>query len=467
LTAVAEAAPELRCGDGSAIHVLGARLRELGYLEATWGLLRAAHGTEQALAHDDDTLLAAVRLFLLGVPLELELAAAALSPVSLDSLEQLGVLDSAGSSVRSRLTITPYDGLLVAADWHDALGAATRGSYVGGISGATVTTAALTVRVPAATALDLGTGTGVHALLAACLTDSVVATDVNPRALAYARFNALLNACGNVECRFGSYFEPVAGELFDLVVCNPPYVVSPGGGPVYRESGLQGDSLGPLVVRGSAAHLAEGGFATTMVSWGRRAEEEWWRKPEEWLEETGCDGWVFRVSTAPAVEYAADWNVALREADPAAYETRLERWLEYYDRLGYEELDVGAFVLRRRDAGRNWRRRAELSSSLFGSLGSHVRRLFDAQDRLAAVRSAKALLDEHVAVAAGPLIEFPVEQSSQTLAVVEACDGERTLREAVSVAAAKLGIGAEALADLTLPPVRELVELGRLALVGS
>ena len=53
--------------------------------------------------------------------------------------------------------------------------------------------ASLTPRVQVARALDIGTGNGVHALLAARHADEVVATDVNPRALAFTQISAGLN----------------------------------------------------------------------------------------------------------------------------------------------------------------------------------------------------------------------------------------------------------------------------------
>ena len=73
-----------------------------------------------------------------------------------------------------------------------------------GIVPATETLAHLTVRRPATRALDLGTGCGAQALWLARHSESVVAVDVNPRALALASFNASLNGIANVQCREGS-----------------------------------------------------------------------------------------------------------------------------------------------------------------------------------------------------------------------------------------------------------------------
>ena len=100
--------------------------------------------------------------------------------------------------------------------------------HVLGISSAATSLAQLTVREPVARALDLGTGCGVQALHLAAHAQQVVATDVNKRALELTRFNAELNAVADrIEVREGSFFDPVAGELFDLVATNPPFVISP------------------------------------------------------------------------------------------------------------------------------------------------------------------------------------------------------------------------------------------------
>ncbi len=82
----------------------------------------------------------------------------------------------------------------------------------------------------------------------------MVATDISERALRFTRLNALVNGVDGIETRLGSLFEPVAGETFDRVASNPPFVITPrvAGVPAYeyRDGGMEGDSLVAAVISG-------------------------------------------------------------------------------------------------------------------------------------------------------------------------------------------------------------------------
>jgi release factor glutamine methyltransferase len=69
--------------------------------------------------------------------------------------------------------------------------------------------------------LDLGTGSGVNAILAASKAADTVATDVNPHAVACARDNARLNGV-TLDVVESDVFEHVQGR-FDLIIFDPPY----------------------------------------------------------------------------------------------------------------------------------------------------------------------------------------------------------------------------------------------------
>ena len=170
-----------------------------------------------------------------------------------------GCSSSDADVVHGAARLVPHDELLIASDHAGA--AEAHADHVPGVHRPSVALAHLTVRGQGERALDLCTGNGIQAILLAAHAERVVATDVNERALAYAAFNAALNGVDNVETRPGSFFEPVEGEQFDLVVANPPYVVSPESAYLFRDSGMPGDAVSEHVVRATPAALAPGGFA--------------------------------------------------------------------------------------------------------------------------------------------------------------------------------------------------------------
>ncbi len=72
--------------------------------------------------------------------------------------------------------------------------------------------------------LDLCTGSGIIAIEAAKKAKKVIAIDINPRALEFAKTNSKLNAVDNkIDFRLGNLFEPVNGLKFDAIFANPPF----------------------------------------------------------------------------------------------------------------------------------------------------------------------------------------------------------------------------------------------------
>ncbi len=223
-------------------------------LTALWGeeAAEALHRgqrvpAERALARRDaGTLGTLAALFVLGRPVDRSAAAAALPALGLDGAVELGLLRAdASDAIAPAIDLRPYafvDALGPAEWWivsdlgELALGGALPEDHVLGVGGASMTLSGLMLQRPVRSALDLGTGCGIQALHASRHAERVVATDISERALRLAALNAELNGVEGIEFRLGSLFEPVAGEAFDHIVSNPPFVITPRteGVPAYE-----------------------------------------------------------------------------------------------------------------------------------------------------------------------------------------------------------------------------------------
>jgi len=276
--------------------------------------------------------------------------------------------------VRATLRMVPHDVLLIASDLPSPQ---PPDEHVAAAHAPSLALARLTVDDirHVAQALDIGSGNGVQALLLARHADHVVATDVSERALRFTELNAALNGRTNIETRAGSWLAPVESERFGVIVCSPPYVISPGSGLLYRDGDVRGDRLSELLVRDIPAYLDHDGYASVLVSWvpGGSVDEP---APLRWAEESGCDVLVLALHRESAHDAAAAWNEGGDD---------LRTWLEFYRDQGIEEIAYGAVVLHRRD-GESWHDAIELPGGPVGHAGAHLLRMFAARNSLAARR---------------------------------------------------------------------------------
>jgi predicted RNA methylase len=509
------------------VAALRAALTEVGYtVEGVEDLLgptaSAALHREQsvparrvATERGTDPRATLTRLFLLGDDVPRAAVDAALPGVGTAGAAGLGLVEAAGAgaddAVRAVLDLRPY----AATDAHGpvswwlvsdlgelATGRRLATDHVLGAGGASTTLAQVTMRAAVDRVLDLGTGCGIQALHASRHAGSVVATDVSRRALDLTRLNVALNTPdADVETRLGSMLEPVAGDLFDLVVSNPPFVITPHEGAAgaavekaigafeYRDGGRSGDDLVRDLVTGVGAVLAPGGVVQLLGNWEHRRGEDWSERVGGWLDASGLDGWVIERELLDPAEYAETWirdggTTATR--DQGAWDAAYGAWLDDFASRDVEGVGFGIVTLRRPVDGSRptLRRLEEHHGSLRQPLGAHLAATLAAHDWLAA-RDDDALAAARLVVAGdvteeryltpgavdpnvvivrqGDGLGRGLQASTGLAAFVGVCDGELAVGQIVGALGALLDVPADDLAADLLPAVRGLVRDGFLS----
>jgi hypothetical protein len=365
---------------------------------------------------DGSALATLTRLWLLQAPVTVEAAERAL-PGLLGPLAHLGIVQGSGDEVRALVDVRPYAD--EDHDWWvlsdltpglDGRNLRVGGDHVLGISSASTSLAQLTVRDPADRALDLGTGCGVQALHLAAHTREVVATDVNDRALWMTGLNAELNGAfegGRLEVRDGSLFEPVAGERFDLVVTNPPFVISPATGErlVYRDSGLPGDEVVRRVVAEAPGHLRPGGWCQVLANWVIEKGRPWDERLAGWVEGSGCDAWVVQREVADPAQYVELWLKDAGLHGTPEYTERYDAWLAWFEQQGVEGVGFGWLNLHRTDRSEPVLRFEEWPYEVEQPLGREV------ADRAGRVELERSL-DDDALLAARLVVRSDVRQET-------------------------------------------------------
>lgn len=468
-------------------HLLGANYTTDDVLERIGPLGQAGLGRNSTIAADValggamDPLACLVRLFILqqGVPGE-----AAAEALDVEAATSAGWLVADGPLVRALVDIRPYGspddgatGYLVSdlTPGMDQLTTPTRPDYVLGASPASLTLAEITMRQPVGRALDLGTGCGVQSLHLVRHAAEVVATDLNPRALELARVGAELSSA-RISFLEGSLFEPVAGELFDLIVSNPPYVMSPPGGErlTYREGDLVADGLVEAIVRGAPAHLAPGGSLQLLTNWAILDGVAWEDRLRGWVEGTGLDCWVVERERLDVFAYTEMWLTDAGLAGSADWEPEYRRWLAYFSDLGISEVGMGWLLLTAAGRDQPHQRFESWPHAVAQPVGDvfvanrgavdaatqPLHELLNSRPRLGDV--AQETVGEpgaedptHVVLRQRTGLLRAIKVGTADGAVLGALDGELTLGQVIAAVASVLGVEAADVGAQVVPIVRD------------
>ncbi|MGK0740331.1 class I SAM-dependent methyltransferase [Leucobacter sp. Z1108] len=464
-----------------------------------------------------DPLATLTCLFLLGDIVEEDSLATALPRLGITGAHTLGLVTFVSGGLRAAISLNPVEiadprvpvpsHWWILSDLDDALRlGSARPDHVMGVGGATRTLIAQAPPADVRRSLEIGTGCGVVALHLA-LRGPVVATDISARALRFARANARLNGVTGIEFRQGDLFAPVAGEEFDLILSNPPFVVTPRESDAqryeYRDAGLVGDELAERVVRRAPEHLCHGGTLLCLANWESPWGQDGLNRVTEWISEADralgsgsrIAGWVIERDRISPVRYAETWarDGGVRPGDPE-FERMMTSWLDDFSERRVVALGLGSIRLRKISAGDDSSLpspaaplvHVERAAGAFSeAAGEHLAATFDMALTAVHLSDAEVLAErwvrspgvvEHrqhvpgeeapyaIALEGSAGISRRVTADPLLAAAVGACDGELSLGQIADALATLLEVDAGAAAEALVAGVRELVWMGMLGL---
>lgn len=443
-----------------------------------------------------------MRLFMLGQPLSGQELNVAFPSLGVDGALAAHLVIEDDGVFRAITEIRPHgfsdesgqkDWWLASDLGEVATGGALNADHVLGAGGASLTLAQITSRSATGKVLDLGTGCGIQALHASTHAQHIVGTDISERALDYARFNAALNEL-EFDLRLGSMLEPVAGEKFDLIVSNPPFVITPRTSaddalPLYeyRDGGRSGDDLVHELLVNIGSVLADGGSAQMLGNWEIRGDDDWTVRVNEWLDEAEAahgplDAWIIQRELLDPAQYAETWirdGGTTPDRDPAAFAATYNAWLDDFASRDVQGIGFGMMWLRKPVSGTRTLRRLEeitgtvqqpLGPVITASVAAHDWHSSLSDDELRSQRLVYApdVTDERyytpgsddpnvIIIRQGGGFGRAIQATTALAGLVGACDGELTVGQIIDAIASLFEVAQADLNAEVLPDVRGLI----------
>jgi hypothetical protein len=200
-----------------------------------------------------------ISLFIDGRPVSADLIAQQISSTFVDAAVEMRLAEKEGNSLISNLCLFPCYGKYLVTDKAEKNTAINQVMWLWGES---YILGGFVKRIPRRRAIDLGTGSGVHAILASDHCAKVIGADVSPRALAFSTFNAALNGKSNIEFVLSDLLNSISGTC-DLLIANVPYApdTAAKAGDNFWSGGIDGTDLLRRVVEALPERLDADGTA--------------------------------------------------------------------------------------------------------------------------------------------------------------------------------------------------------------
>jgi methylase of polypeptide subunit release factors len=424
------------------------------------------------------------KLFLLHLPVSKRSFASALPEEVRETLLDARLLRLEDEIVRPSAVLVPFGRLWIASDppLHDP-GASDSGPHVLGVNPVAQALLRFTRRDRAGKTLDLGAGNGIQGLAAAQHSGHVWMTDINERAAEYARFNAALNGIENVTVAVGNTFAPVDGLSFDLIVCNPPFILTPSHKLICYDNEQDLDGFCREIIRRAPTYLEDSGCLQMIFEWAEVEGEPWQSRLADWTADLGCDVWIYLANTRSPESYIDMRRDEMRLVAPEDVPP-VKEWRSYFRERGVRAIHGGLLLLRKSTAPERVRRMRieELAGAIDEHASAAVSSMLRRGDFLEEHRGAlaqqrleinpRARLKQESARSDGrwkpsrTTLEIPVGlpvaqgMDAQTAEFLVAFDGRSTVRERIEALAAQLGRTASEVEPGCLELVERLLERG-------
>lgn len=316
----------------------------------------AIDGAPPVTEKPPDSLDLLIRLFVRNTYVEDVSVREYLSPPEIEALQRLGLIARSDDSAAwySSVSLCPVGDIYTVSDrWKQPDGKPIEGRediVYPAVVPNTRLFLDLLPDTPCEALLDLCSGTGVAALLAASrYAVQTFAFDIADRSTHFAEFARILNGISNMSAGTGDLYEPASGATFDRIVAHPPYVPVLQSKWIFFDGGDDGERVTRRIIEEAPRYLRPGGTLYCLAMASDRADRPLEYRIREWLGPQARDFDVAVVvrSVVEPQEFAFHSLARAGSDGPQA-----RRWKELFETRRITALPYAMMMLQRKAAGR-------------------------------------------------------------------------------------------------------------------
>jgi len=218
----------------------------------------------------------------------------------------------------SNLELNVYDGLKV---WEPKSNDINNRHQIMKVSGSTKFLVSNISSQHSKLSLEIGTGVGYIAMQLAKHSDMVIATDINMEALKLAKFNAEQNGINNIQFICCDMFASFKEHKFDLIVSNPPFVISPDNDQTFRDNDFLGDGFMQWLINEIPNFLSYTGKSCIIGDIINHKNVDFDTKMEDWFDHNNCSNLVIQYLNTNIKKYIRRWISDIEN---------IQEWEDYY-----------------------------------------------------------------------------------------------------------------------------------------
>ncbi|OIO15317.1 hypothetical protein COV53_00195 [Candidatus Gottesmanbacteria bacterium CG11_big_fil_rev_8_21_14_0_20_37_11] len=296
-------------------------------------------------------------LFFLGRKLKLKLLKQIFSDDYIQELFRINILEKTDSvSVRSTIFLIPFKTYYFACDFIlqliDRSNNRKRSKYesVYPIGLDSITLSEVSIKKQFNSVLDLGCGSGILSIIASGHSRYVTGIDLNPRAINFSQFNALLNNVDNCHFICGDLYIPIKNEKYDFILSNPPYEISIHKSNLFQDGGKYGYKILQKIIEGVSAHLKKGGFCQIITKIPEFTDKTKAQLFKEWVHNDNLH--VFYLELYRRSIYQLAYEICsdsffgtTKKKSCRNYSHRVNKLLHFLDKINLKSMSSGLITI--------------------------------------------------------------------------------------------------------------------------